>query len=486
MSIPISMFLLLLFLCAKSAIAQSSHQICYSLKTLENLHTFEQNELQLGSFEPNNSTHILFNNSYIRIKSEVNRKIDRKLSKISIEFLNGDLDKQPIAEFSSDQLEYDSVRNMGFISTNIGVKNETIDLVIKNEQNFSIAFIRYAQKNITVYVRTTWDGVSFGVRSLKSINNVSNGLCIQTHSNQIRINCIANSNLNATLELCETVLERLSLDNEEQLLRNCVSFVSNSEDIWTAFDRFSTLINNYLLANFDSIKRIDYKVLSYDSLKQYEAKFVKCKVRRQLGFAEMNQMDNVAHGDIYFDESSEDLCKNLLELNQLNDTLYIISPQSKHIMIECNRNGQIVQKCPIGNKIGKDFKCHPDELANIKLNRSIVRIENSLVNSLLAKFGKITKFNEKRSLKNTKPLLQVNVHASQIFGRSDLSRLSEFDKKCQDILSKKIQSALFMYFPHPKNNQFYVQCDQAGRAYLRSCPLGTYFSVNLMCERKLI
>jgi hypothetical protein len=473
-----SLFLLL----QNYAIAEANHsyQICYSIKTLENLHTFVQKDgIELGSFEPNNSTHILFNNSFIQIRSEVNRKIDRNLSKISIEFLNGDLEK-PIAEFTSDQLDYDSVRNMGFISTNIGGKNETIDLVIKNEQNFSIAFIRYVQKNITVYVRTAWNGVSFGVRSSSN----GSGLCSQIHLNRTRVQCISNSNLNVSFELCKRVLERLSLDDEEELLKNCVSFVSHSEDVWSAFDRLSTLIDNYLLANFDSIKKIDYRVLSDDLFKQHEEKFVQCKVRRQL--AKTTHLDNVAHGDIYFDETSEYLCKNVLELNQQNETFYVISPQNKHIMIECNRNGQIVQKCALGSVMGEDLKCHPAKLANIKLNRTNTKIENNLVNSFLAKFSRITKRNEKRSLKNTKPLLQVNVHTPQIFGRSDLSRLVEFDQKCQKILSNNVQSALFMYFPHPKDNQFYVQCDQAGRAFLRRCPLGTIFSVNLMCERKLI
>lgn len=458
-------------------VAESNHsyQICYSIKTLESLHTFVQNYVELDSFEPNNSTHILFNNSFIQVRSEVNRKIDRNLSKISIEFFNGDLEK-PIAEFTSDQLDYDSIRNMEFISTNIGVQNETIDLMIKNEQNFSIAFIRYVQKNITIYVRTTRDGVSFGIRSLNYVNNASNGLCSRIHSNRTRIHCVSNSNSNVSLELCERVLKRLSLDDEKQLFENCVSFVSHSKDVWSAFDRLSTLIDNYMLANFDSIKRIDYNVLSDDLLKQYEEKFVKCKTRRQLGITEINHLDNVAHGDIYFDETSEYLCKYMLELNQQNETLYVISPQNKHIMIECNRNGQIVQKYPIGS----DFKCHPTKLASIKLNRTSVKVEDSQVNSFLAKFM------EKRSLKNTKPLLQVNVQTPQIFGRSDLSRLTEFDKKCQEILSKNVQSALFMYFPHPKDNTFYVQCDQDGRGYLRVCPLGTVFSVNLMCERKMI
>jgi hypothetical protein len=278
--------------------------------------------------------------------------------------------------------------------------------------------------------------------------------------------------------LCERVLKRLSLLDEEQLLENCVSFVSHSEDVWSAFDRLTTIIDNYLLANFDSIKRIDYNVLSGGLIKQYEAKFVMCKVRRDV--------DTVAHEQIYFDKSHEYLCKNMLELNHQNETFYIISPRNKQIMIECNKDGQIVQKCPIGSEIGPYFKCRPTKEASITLNRTSLEINNSLVHSFLAKFSRLAKKNNMRSLKNTKPLLTVNVHTPQTSGRSQSSRLIGLDEKCQEILSKNVQSSLFWYFPYPNDNQYYVQCDQAGRAHLKACPLGTVFSVNLMCERKMI
>jgi hypothetical protein len=50
---------------------------------------------------------------------------------------------------------------------------------------------------------------------------------------------------------------------------------------------------------------------------------------------------------------------------------------------------------------------------------------------------------------------------------------------CQE---KKTGTESIFYLPHPTRRSFYIQCDEHGGAFLKECPQGTIFTLNLVCE----
>jgi hypothetical protein len=57
----------------------------------------------------------------------------------------------------------------------------------------------------------------------------------------------------------------------------------------------------------------------------------------------------------------------------------------------------------------------------------------------------------------------------------------EFNDLC---VSKHVALGLAVfYMPHPTENKKYVQCDEFGKAFLKSCPMSTIFTENMACEK---
>jgi hypothetical protein len=98
--------------------------------------------------------------------------------------------------------------------------------------------------------------------------------------------------------------------------------------------------------------------------------------------------------------------------------------------------------------------------------------------------------------KSTKPMMENGPVASSPYGISNLMIVSkpivsnpfvewtkeslEFRSLCE---SKRVEGTPVFYLRYPVRNDWFIQCDESGRAFVRTCMTGTIFTENLACEK---
>jgi acid stress-induced BolA-like protein IbaG/YrbA len=151
---------------------------------------------------------------------------------------------------------------------------------------------------------------------------------------------------------------------------------------------------------------------------------------------------------------------------------YLPHPTRQSWYIQCDEFGQgYLKECPAGTIFTLNLVCENiNDLHPVEEKRTIVQPQmDTVVGSY-----------------NTAPVFAADTTTSIEATRVEvIHEAPEFQELC---LSKRSRSdygsaATVFYLPHPNKQSWYIQCDEHGRAFIKDCPAGTVFTLNLVCEK---
>jgi hypothetical protein len=179
----------------------------------------------------------------------------------------------------------------------------------------------------------------------------------------------------------------------------------------------------------------------------------------------------VTHTEI-FQEAPEfkELCLNKNAYGaQVSTVFYIPHPTKQSFYIQCDQFGRaFLKECPVGTIFTLNLACeNVNDLHAIEKETVPVRPQ---LDQTVGTYGSAPVFAAEAS-----SITQSSVELVQ--------EAPEFKELCLTRNAYGSAVSTVFYIPHPTNKNMYIQCNEFGTAYLKSCPIGTIFTTRFTCER---
>jgi len=143
---------------------------------------------------------------------------------------------------------------------------------------------------------------------------------------------------------------------------------------------------------------------------------------------------------------------------------YFSHPTDRNLFIQCDDFGKaFLKQCPTGLVFTANLAC--EDPANL-LHPTPVAASMDTPAIVSTAYGTVP-----------------HVHQDVVVGHTEIfQEAPEFKELCMTKNTYGAQVSTVFYVPHPTKQSFYIQCDQFGRSFLKECPAGTIFTLNLACE----
>jgi hypothetical protein len=160
---------------------------------------------------------------------------------------------------------------------------------------------------------------------------------------------------------------------------------------------------------------------------------------------------------------------------------YLPHPTKQSWYIQCDEHGRAFLKdCPEGTVFTLNLVCEKiGELHSIEQTQTVIQPQlDTVVKSSSYESAPVATSYSSSSSYTAAPVVSLEAPA-QTYTETVVQENPEFRELC---LSKRTAGVAVFYLPHPTKQSWYIQCDEFGRAFLKDCPAGTIFTLNLACE----
>jgi hypothetical protein len=371
---------------------------------------------------------VLYDSPWLKISghtnmNETNMTVDWWATKIYAEFY-GDIYGLPIALFSSDLLVCDCTQKCLTNKTEVihmGVDN-AIEMIIRRDLQYNVAYLHYTRANITLFVRQTSQGFNFGIRVPQYNALKSSGLCSTgcPRLTDTTGKCLNGQHIQPAVDICKKVfsMETMLTADAEQL-----HIAPCARDIFMWSSAEAAL--SHVLSAVDEIL-----ITKFDSILDFYA----INTQRPYLTYNYSQYDNVVS-----------------EMTQCDSTT--VDDEHKkptgRILSDKMLNDQQISIIDLSGP--SDVLDHGDSQADVPLSATTIKID--LTNDRFVQLSK----------------MEDNMTADMYGLRV----------QCERQRSTKLGN---FYLPYAKNQTMFVQCDESNTPTLKQCPLGTMFTIRMVCE----
>jgi hypothetical protein len=429
----------LLALCCLSAARALFHdkqtETCFSYSLSSFRPLFTQDYFQFGC---RMGASLIFKNQFLSIYSHTHfnmttKEFEWKSNKFFIEFF-GEMPDVPIAVFDSDILSR-SCSQTDAPAFEGGPRPFGVDgqlrLFIQRDSffGFNAAYIDYPAAGTSVYVRRLHHGFNFGLRVPERWTPGASGLCVTgpRDFDSTVFQPLIDANLPVARELCERVFEGVQFNDialRQRLMQACAEDVAVWRHGLVAVDyRNGYLDQLFFLGNdyeqfFAGSLYAKYPQM-FISLEQVRAYESRFSIDRSVTFFSLMQKQQ----------------------QQQKQQQPIAQPQT---FVQSESQPQLQQQQQ--QQLAFDF-------VPTSTNRPTFTLSST-----------------------TKP---VWISRDE---QEDNSQLKFLCNTQQQQRTSDGQLRPMFYLPHPAKREWFIQCDESGKVFLKFCPPGTVFSANLVCE----
>lgn len=385
---------------------------------------------------------VLYDSPNIKVTShsymnETTMTVDWASTKLFIEFY-GDIIGLPIALFSSDILECPCAGPCLTSRTSdkafsLGV-NGAVDLVMREQGESRVAYLYYKRANVSLYVRYTPEGYNFGIRVPEYLSIRAAGVCVTGCPrvvDQSAMECLRDEYIQPAVNVCRQVFADLQsyysadVNFEEARILPCARDVFIWRNARSALSHRYAYIDELLLANYSSI------IQRYSDL-----------------------VGNFVFNWVQYDGIVDKMVRDCVDKAAPSEDTLSFTPVSGNKTAPVGRLNVIDLSGEDAPRNKTDLLLFTPILAEPTDNTSTIRIDLSN-----------DRFIDVSPVDDT--VLAVE------------KEMAEWRVKCKNL--RTTQLGIF-YLTYTANETFFVQCDESNRAFLKQCPLGTIFTVRMVCE----
>jgi len=406
---------------------------------------------------------ILYDSPLVKVSShtymnESTMTVDWMSTKVFVEFY-GDIYGLPIALFSSDLLMCtcaapclaNRTEAMG-----LGV-DSAVELIVRREYDESyVAYLNYRRANVTLFIRKTTEGFNFGIRVPEYLEMHASGVCVSGCSrlvDQVAVyECLSDDYIKPAIDVCRQAFIGLEqyyagdVSFEKMRLVPCARDVFIWRNASAALAYRHAYIDELLLSQFDTIMRqynetfmyFEFNWIQYDDVVEQMVR--KCEKIPQEDVISINRTDVV--GRISAASNVTVFSKQPLPLNSTGSgRIAMIDLSGEDTFTPTNKT-----RLPV------DL----EQVNNMPVSNETIRVD----------------LTSDRFVDISRPEEYI----------TDSFEIKEWRVKCERQRSTKLG---VFYLSYPTNLTMFVQCDESNRAFLKICPIGTIFTVKMVCERMI-